>query len=378
MALDRGGLTVPLRRRRRPPVQQDRILDALRQRIRSGALAPGARVPSQAELVKRFGVSKVTAQRAVRCLVEDGFVVTGRRGTQVAAHPPHLSRYGLVFPVASPEALRNRHLMALSREAERLLPPESGQEIRQYFVDERLLGAKSDSLRQLIHDVENGCLRGLVFATAPHYLAGTTVLTAEGLPRVALASAVAPGVEWIQPEGPSFVERAIAYLAARGRRRTAVILYEDVKDEAIDGCLEEMRRQGLRTAPYWIHGVSLGTPRWARHCAHLMFRAGQKERPDSLIVWDDNLVEGATAGLVDAGVRVPDDVEVVAHCNFPWPTPSAVPAKRLGFDVRDALRACLSAVEGQRQGQPRASAWRVIFDDEIVASGPTSVPDPRT
>ena len=49
---------------------------------------------------------------------------------------------------------------------------------------------------------------------------------------------------------------------------------------------------------------------------------------------DDNLVPDATAGLVAADVRVPYDIEVVAHANLPHSTPSAVPARRIGFNVR--------------------------------------------
>lgn len=362
--------------RRRPPVQQERILAALRRHIRSGTLLPGSRVPSQADLVAEFKVSKVTAQRAIRRLADDGLVVTGRRGTCVAPHPPHLCRYGLVVPVDSPTASRNNFLMALSREAERLLPAGSGREFRQYFIDERLTGATSHALRQLVHDVENGCLRGLIFATAPHYLKGTPVLSAKGVPRVALASAAAPGVKIVRVDTQPFVTRAAAYLASRGRRRVAVLLYENIVPADIDFCMGELRRQRLETAPYWVHGVALGTPRWAQNCTHLMFRAGQTERPDALIIWDDNLVEGATAGLVDAGVRVPEDVEVVAHCNFPWPTPSAVPAKRLGFDVREVLRACLARLEAPGQDPPDAARVSIKFDDEIAESrgGRSAVP----
>jgi len=43
--------------------------------IRSGRLAPGDRLPNEVDLAERFGVSRMTANRAVVSLAEDGWVV---------------------------------------------------------------------------------------------------------------------------------------------------------------------------------------------------------------------------------------------------------------------------------------------------------------
>ena len=51
------------------------IVDA----IRDGEMGPGDRVPSEAELVERFGVSRMTANRALRELQSEG-IVTRRAG----------------------------------------------------------------------------------------------------------------------------------------------------------------------------------------------------------------------------------------------------------------------------------------------------------
>jgi DNA-binding LacI/PurR family transcriptional regulator len=120
--------------------------------------------------------------------------------------------------------------------------------------------------------------------------------------------------------------------------------------------------------PHWVQGVHLAAPQLARNCAQLLMHAGQDERPDALIISDDNLVEFATAGLIAAGVRVPDDLEVVAHCNFPWPTPSVVPVKRLGYEVSRVLKACLESIDLQRGGEaaPAATVIPAVFEDDIV------------
>ncbi len=55
-----------------PKYQQ--VYEALRQEIESGALGPGARVPSEADLGRRFGASRITVGRAVRDLQMQGLV----------------------------------------------------------------------------------------------------------------------------------------------------------------------------------------------------------------------------------------------------------------------------------------------------------------
>lgn len=61
----------------------------LRNRIYSGALGPGDLVPGEQELCGEFGVSRITAKRALNELADAGLVVRERgRGTRVVMRPP--------------------------------------------------------------------------------------------------------------------------------------------------------------------------------------------------------------------------------------------------------------------------------------------------
>ncbi|WP_232665249.1 GntR family transcriptional regulator [Pseudonocardia sp. TRM90224] len=51
-----------------------RLAEELRSRIMSGEFAPGARLPSEAELVRRYQVSRVTVRTALRTLEAQGLV----------------------------------------------------------------------------------------------------------------------------------------------------------------------------------------------------------------------------------------------------------------------------------------------------------------
>lgn len=61
----------------------------LRNRIYGGDLAAGERVPSEQDLTTEFGVSRITAKRALNELADAGLVIRERgRGTRVVNRPP--------------------------------------------------------------------------------------------------------------------------------------------------------------------------------------------------------------------------------------------------------------------------------------------------
>lgn len=63
--MQRGGVVAP---------KYQQVYEALRKAIESGTLAPGAKVPSEADLGVRFGASRITVGRAVRDLQLQGWV----------------------------------------------------------------------------------------------------------------------------------------------------------------------------------------------------------------------------------------------------------------------------------------------------------------
>src|SRR5262245_63655825 len=69
----------------KPPVNQDQredrqlpsraIAEDLRNKIESGELAPGAKLPSERELASDYGTARNTAREAIRLLTETGLVI---------------------------------------------------------------------------------------------------------------------------------------------------------------------------------------------------------------------------------------------------------------------------------------------------------------
>jgi DNA-binding GntR family transcriptional regulator len=66
-----------------------KIADKLRDRIQSGALGPGAALPTEMELCEQEGISRHTAREALRLLRDEGLITRKRgAGTIVAETPP--------------------------------------------------------------------------------------------------------------------------------------------------------------------------------------------------------------------------------------------------------------------------------------------------
>ena len=80
--------------------KRQQIVEAVRDRIRSGALRPGDRVPSDSELVREFGVSRPTVAKALRELQAHGLVQRKvGAGTYVLRNELHAPRhFGLLIP----------------------------------------------------------------------------------------------------------------------------------------------------------------------------------------------------------------------------------------------------------------------------------------
>lgn len=360
----------PLRKSKkkpRPAATRESILTYLREQIVSGELPPGSRLPTRRELELQLGTTLVTIQRAFEILQENGFVDSrGKSGTFVADRPPHLFNYGLVFP-RGPNGNRDswpRFWEALCYEAASV---ERSQPRRvELFYD---IDGHADNLKyqRLVETVRSQRFAGLIFPHHPVELVKTPLMFEPGVGRVAFMQAAdINDVPAISFDYYSFIDRAVGFLQDRGRKKIAVLSLPEWPVEYQQFLANTLASRDMSTRPYWLQAVSRSADKSCSRLIHLMMHSGQNEVPDGLIVMDDNLLQHSASGLLAAGVRVPDQLDVVAHTNFPWPTPSAVPVKRLGFNVRTVLATSLDRIDQQRRNEqpPSLTIVRATFEDE--------------
>ena len=325
---------------------------ALRDEIIANRLPPGASLPPRTELIARLGSTSATVQHAIDILRRDGFVYTnGTRGTFVSPHLPHLCRFAMVFHSSRITAHWNRLYQQFINEASAYNGESNDPRcIEIHFGVENHLDDLA--LKLLIARTKAHSLAGIIAPESPFEtgLARTSLGTAPGLPRVALAGVENALEHWGLIQFGPWYETGIRHLAAAGCRRIAILAGHPTPADLENELAGYLRQYGLESRPHWFLTAPLSGPSCARNPIHLLLDANQRERPDGLLITNDTLAEDAIAGVVASGIRVPEQLRIVAHCNFPWPTPSAVPVTRIGYETRNLLTACLDELAAQRQG----------------------------
>jgi DNA-binding LacI/PurR family transcriptional regulator len=225
---------------------------------------------------------------------------------------------------------------------------------------------------RLLTATRHHLVAGLILPSPPPLLTHTPLLQEQNVPTVLIARLpVYPGsatpCSIVTPDAESFYDRACAYLKSRGCASVAVVVpgAEEIDSKVMPALL----RHQLNCPPYWLHRVLPESAQTVGAIIHLMMRS-PNDRPQGLIIADDHFTGPATVGLLAANVRVPEDLHVVVHENFPAQTESLLPFKRLGFDVREVLRACVTNIDRQRQGLavPRQTMVSALFEDELPAT----------
>ncbi len=335
---------------RRGGVQATQIAGAMRADIVAGRPQPGQQLETRVQIEQRFQASPVTVQRALDTLIAEGFVVSrGRLGTFVSEQPPHRNRWAILFPLTPQSNGWNRYFAGLLRETQR--PVREGESIVPVFLA-RDGGMWRSEHERLAGDLRSGRLAGCIYVTKPaQLLPRDSPIPGLGRPAVTLSGPTAGVCSVIL--GGNWVERALGLLQHASRKRLAYIgsvpmAHHLAHSHAL------LSRYGLVLKEQWAVGInadSQATP-LARDIVRLLLDHPGSERPDGLIIGDDNLRDAALAGIKDAGLAASNDLTVVSHANHPEPDQPAMPCIRLGYDLREIVRSALAFLIAQRDGQP--------------------------
>lgn len=372
----------PPRAKAGPNGTQQEIITFLTEGISSGDWQPGERVPTRAELRRQFATTQVTVQHALDRLAADGFILAdGRRGTFVAERPPCLTNFAMVFPSSRQYLQQSTNMWsALAKEATQ----------RHFTGDLTIhlytgLNGHTDEpdYQRLLQDVRARRLRGIIFTSPPFLLMGTElweVIRRSGIRQVAImGDGEQLGMNSLGFDGQGYIPKLLEHFTARGCRRLAAIFTDiastpDDENSRGQQYMSAAAESGFETRPYWLHGVHPSAAASVRRLTWLLLSAPPKQRPDGLWVADDMLVDPVTRGIVDAGIRVPEELEVVAHANFPWIAPAVTPVRYLGFDIHALLEHGLAHLLAPELPEQWTDITVPVSFDYELGSIPTCLP----
>jgi len=342
--------------------RSQQIAGELRAGIVSGRWRPGDQLPRRSDLVDTYGASMVTVQKALARLQDEGFVQPrGRLGTVVVDRPPHAHRIGLVFGDEPGGADWSRMCETFLEEAARLRR-ERGVDIVVYHKG---LYHDTPQFAQLVEDAGNDCLAGLFVAGGqPERMQHTPIFTNPRLRRAALSRRRLPGTLSIDLRHVLELRRVIERFARERRQRPALIISHQLHD-LVAVWKRNLSENGYDVAPYRIVSVHPNEGPTLRSLGYLLMRQPEADRPDAVMIMDDHMVKPVTQGIRDAGVDVPGDLHVAAHCNFPTRPVHDVPITCLGFDLRGTLERACDHLLGSGDGRARVEAVGPMFMDEL-------------
>ncbi len=316
------------------PILYRQIYHALREEIQSGHYPPGAQLPTEAELMQRFGVSRVTVRNALALLQREGLLVripakgTFVRQRELSASPPkliallaldvQLDFFGKIIRGAEQEAAAHGYKLLV-----------------------RSTDNDAEKERQCLLELQSH-VAGFVIAPATgnqnhaHY----GQLLVQSVPFVFVDRYLPEfNVDRVTSDNVHGGYLATRHLLELGHRRIGVISprKSTTFTERLRGYQKALEEFGVPFDPALVgHSVSKRRDGWEEYLYQGRVQAeallGLPEPPTALFAMNDCLAAGALRYLRECGIAVPEEVAVVGYD---------------GMELSDLMSPALSTVEQQ-------------------------------
>jgi len=296
------------------PAKYLQIVSSLRESIQAGRYRNGVRLPSEAELVRKFGVSRMTVVKAMRQLQQEGFLTRRTGSGSYAAEPRDEKKlvFGLIIPDLGETEIFEPICKGMAAS-----PIESGHSLSWGRTVPEGMDKESAAVQMCQHYIEQG-VSGVFFAPvefAPHRDAVNRKvlkeLKAAGIPVVLLDRCVMEYPERSEYDLVGLDNRRAGYLMAdhlirAGARRIGFL--------AVPGSAETVddRIAGYREALYH-HELPLDAKlvlRLSPEDTDALEMAIRSQKIDALMCANDLTAAKAMRTLLQLGIRIPHDLRV--------------------------------------------------------------------
>jgi DNA-binding LacI/PurR family transcriptional regulator len=287
--------------------------------IISGKYAPNSRLPSYIELEKIYNVSFTTVNSCIKLLNKNKIIdVKMKSGMFVSERPPFFNRFAFLFANQDNNFIKT-FIQILREES---LNSKYEFEIFPNFE------AHSDNkdYQKLLSGLKEMCFAGMTHVAVP-----PLPLELMNFPGVHVIDAT----DYFELDS-NFIRKSCEYLVSRGRKRIALFFHSKeagIKTN-VDNFIRIRDELGMKSPVHWCIPILVESKHSLVNITELLMNYPAGMRPDGLVIADDNFVEYVLRGIFNSNIKVPEELEIVAHCNWPNPITSIIPLKRLGYDVR--------------------------------------------
>ncbi len=330
------------------------IADDLKAKIKDGALKVDERLGSHRELATLYGVSLITVKKALSELIREGILYARvGKGTFVARtvppvnHEHHKSLGMVLWDLTEP------FFSKIVQEVD-ALAYEAG-----YNILLSLSAGQMEKEEKQIEHFQRIGVDGLIIAalnTDRHASPAIRALHKAQFPYVMVSYVEDSDIYFVGIDSEEGGYLATAHLIEQGFTRIGYVgtppgnKLSDVREA---GYRRAMAEHGLAIDPAWL-AYTLEGPSWDRYEAGYAYglRLGhQPDRPKALFVYNDVSALGVQRGLLESGLKIPDDVALVGFDDIERVALAPVPmtsVKQTTDEIsRLAVESLLKRIRGQ-------------------------------
>ena len=313
-------------------------------KIRNGELPPGSKLPPTSELAKQLGVNPETIQLGLKLLIDQGLISRApKRGTFVKEKLLHKT-LGLVFPndfYLDPAGAVFPVIVAkLAQYA-----AQFGWQSRYFIIDS---DEKTDmAFYELRRAIEANELGAIAEVTYHNSIIHNYVRTDCRVPRVIFSSVdytqmLECGLDELEKRGCRKVDLLFAYNDEPGK-------FEAAKENCKKG-IEKFRKRNPDTEmiirPRFVHahrndGYRYIKEQWNKKIG----------RPDGLLVASDIVLKGVWYGIMELGIKIPEELALVSHVNKGLRPMMHIPLTALEVDPAEIARISMDAFLARLEGK---------------------------
>lgn len=334
----------------------------------------GSRLPSEAELMKAFSVSRTTVRQALAQLTVEG-LVERRQGSGTYR----------VDPLVSQRPSKRTMFVGVwfNRPSSTLYGPMvAGIRDELAFWDYHAVlegGAKTgDEQRGIISLVRKG-LDGFIVSPSsdpadPHD--PLVEIIRRGLPLVLVDKRLdSYQADHVSTNNPLGAETVVKHLIELGHRRIGFIGTRGVSTvmDRLQGYELTLRRAGITASPQWVEVTEDVYGDYGRAAALRMLSRPAAERPTAIFGANDPVAETVAQAAREKGLDVPADLSVVGFDDAgfstdktPWLTTYSQPTYAIG---QQAVRLLMARLQ-----KPARQTETVLLEGKLVQRASTAPP----
>jgi GntR family transcriptional regulator of arabinose operon len=348
-----------------PKYQQ--VLDSLRKDLTAGRYRSGEKLPSEADLVKHFGASRITIGRAMREL-QNLDLIERRAGSGTYARAGKTSglTFGLLIPNLGQTEIfelicqgmaaasqQGRHALLWGQAPETLPREEQARQLCGQYIERAVSGVFFAPLEFTADDgpINREIIAALAKARIPVVL----------LDRDFAAYPERSPYDLVGVDNRRVGHLATSHLLKLGRRRIAFLALPHSASTV------EARVAGYREA---LHGYGLVdepalTPKFDPADREALREFMARENPEAFVCANDRTASGLMRGLLDLGFRIPDQVRRVGIDDLPFAGLLPVPLTTVHQPSRELGRVAMTVML-ERLAQPNFPARDVLLASRMV------------